>query len=143
MTDIEQAIKDAIESKLPTQVGTVLKERLEQAEKDAKAVDEVLRTANARADEIRRLQSDLADAEKIVAKSGDLDKRERDLELREKVIELREECAAVRVVDMRSLVEAVFANNRFKYSMTGQIPVADSNGCVYSQPTDRHVEGEG
>jgi len=141
--ELQEKIREAIDTSLPTEVGTALKQRLEQADRDAEAVVEMTEGIRKKNDIMQSQEHMIAELKANEKIAAELDAREREITLREKLIELKEQHANARVADMRSLVEAVFANNRFKYSMTGQVPVADGNGCVYSQPTTRDVEGEG
>lgn len=141
--DMRKAITEAIEKNLSTEIGVALKERLKKADVDADTAERLTTDVNTYRCEARALKSEVETLKALENDKEKIKEREQAVSLREKVIELREKHSLERVSDMRALVEAVFANNRFKYSAVGQIPIGDQNGYVNTYPTSREVEGEG
>jgi hypothetical protein len=148
MSEMMAMINAAIEKNLSAEIGTALKERLAKADQDAIE----LRQAKADVQQMKEesyKQKDRADRlardhDAMMKRCGDLDGREKALAIREATIELREGCASARIADMKYIVEAVFANNRFKYSMTGYMPAGcDQYGNAQTASVHRDVEGEG
>lgn len=74
---METEIKAIIEKNLPAQVGDVLKERLEQAEKDAVRVKQLEEQLGSRNQHVTKLETTISDYQKF-------DERNAALELREK-----------------------------------------------------------
>lgn len=77
---IEKEIKELIEKNLPEQVGVILKDRLQQAEQDAKTVKEQKKT-------IEYLEESVKIKSQKLAEYATLDERNKMLEKREKALD--------------------------------------------------------
>lgn len=139
---IEQEIRDLIEKNLPAQVGNVLRERLETAEKDAKTVTGLNLDIKRLQNENRVLNSRLAKQEAVEAREAGVTDREKVAAHREALIDLKEAHAKDKVAMMKSVVDSVFANNKYKYQESGTVPVV-ADGWPQIQPTSKTVESEG
>jgi len=128
---ITQDLKEQIAKHLPGMVGDQLKQRLIQADEDARTVvmlrDAVIQRdkAMSEANELKAFEQTVMARETAVAKS------EQDLKLREALIQLREKHADERVKELRCVVADVFANSRMKYvesySHNGYSPAGSTN----------------
>lgn len=130
---IEQDIKDSISKNLPAQVGDVLKTRLEQAEKDAKAIiklNEELKTKKELLDELSNINSDL-NAKLHLHKL--LDEREKTLEKREiryevELLKKDIECQKLIAANTIAMMATVFRNPTYQEShfKNNMVPVTQN-----------------
>lgn len=105
---MNEEIKKIIEKNLPAQVGDVLKQRLEQAEKDAvilKQQEEALISRNAT----------IAGFEKQIAEYKKLDERNNKLEEREKAVETKERNSKVFEAELKATEAEKRANELFGF----------------------------
>lgn len=105
---LDDDLRQAIANNLTAEVGTRLKERLDQADADAEALEISRDTVNQLSKDIAkhnahtRSEADIRDREEII---GD---RERQLELKEAVMEAHEKNATASRDDMMKVMEIVF-----------------------------------
>lgn len=135
------AIDEVLRDQLPAALGEELRKVLDQAKEDAERVKRLERVETERDNFARRIIATEALEKELSAKQVNLEQRERNIELREKLIELKEEHCKQRVGDLHGVVLAVFANSRFKYSESGQVPVV-RNGYTESAFTSKMIETE-
>lgn len=149
MTETDIQIKNAIKQ-LPEDLQVAIKDRLNWA----LAQKERLFRGE---EEIEALGIKLREAEKLLEKAGDLVAKADQLRAREDLVLAREakielverelELERERRAEMFRLVETIFSNNRYKYSVKGHLPVGlqDTNGYGYvtGGNFEKHVEGEG
>ncbi len=141
-------LNELIQRNLPELVGKELKQRLEQAEKDARDVA-TLRAAVQHHENLSQLRRSLEEREtKAKARELALATSEQAYAVKAAVLELREKHATERVAEMRGVVGDVFRNNVLKYRQTGveNVPVPGSGqacGYVDQKPINKIVESEG
>lgn len=95
---MEQEIQDIIKKNLPEQVGTVLKARLDQAEKDSETVKQQQDAIAKQEQAIKKLQAE-------ISKYMELDTRNAGLDTREKALEIQERDFKVKVLEATVLTE--------------------------------------
>jgi hypothetical protein len=83
---MEQEIKDIISKNLPEQVGTILKDRLHQAEQDAEYIVLLERKLSERDAEIKTLYSTISDYKSMNIHKEHLDRLQEELDKRERAI---------------------------------------------------------
>lgn len=119
MDKLTQELMESVDKNLPQLVGDQLKARLTRADKDSEtaakvpALESMVQECKAKLETIAKRESEATRRESAV------DLRERNADLREKIIELKETHAKERVAEMRSVVQDVFANSKFKYTENG------------------------
>jgi hypothetical protein len=145
---INDDIKAAIDKNLSTEVGDVLKKRLELVDSLEKKLAAEVKLSLERVERI-------AEQTKVIERAGDLDKKAQELKtkdaevtsklLRAEIVALKEEHAKERVAEMRNLVALVFQNNQFKYTLTdnGYLPVPMSGGGYTNASHQRTITGQG
>ena len=79
MKDQNKEIRAIIEKNLPQQVGEVLKQRLEQAEKDSNNVERLKSINENACSEIKELQGEIKKYIQFDDRNRDIDKREKEL----------------------------------------------------------------
>jgi predicted RNase H-like nuclease (RuvC/YqgF family) len=145
---MDSDIKAAIEKNLSAEIGTVLKERLAQAERieilnrDLKdKLDEgdlINKNLKKELDKFTSLedQTKKAEAAAQAAKDATTDKR---------IVELIEKHSNEKVALMSQLVSLVFQNQKFKYTIQdgGSTPVSGGNGGFFTANHSRTITGEG
>ncbi len=129
--DIREDIQEAIAKQLPAQVGEVLRVRLEQAEKDAKANVSLTNMNNEQRREIQQLEARIAKRDAELKRAGDLDARAADLDTRERnmkiaTLEIQLAAADSKVAFAKDLAMGLVRNTEFRSS-------------VYEQNTGRGV----
>jgi glucan-binding YG repeat protein len=85
---MEQEIKDIIAKNIPEQVGTVLKQRLERAEKDAHDNEVLRERLDEKNDEIKMLYKEISDLKKNEIHKEFLDKLQDELNTKGRALEL-------------------------------------------------------
>lgn len=88
--DLTKEVTDAIEKQLPAQVGDVLRKRLEQAERDARALAEAKLSLERHTIQAANLSARIAELEGKLEKHGDLAKREEAVLQRERNAEIND-----------------------------------------------------
>lgn len=154
--DITQDIQKAIENQLPSAVGDVLKQRLQQAETDANkvaALESSLKTTRQERDTLLEINKNATAAfDKLSHDYSDILDREAAVTIREKEMflnELRVQMYQERIADLKQVTLAVFANNKYKYTESGFVPCYNpptspgGMGYTSQQNTSKTVEGEG
>lgn len=169
--DMLEGILAAIETSLPASTCGVLKDRLERlasVEGELVALTKLHGSVCADRDreaavarDFRGRQSRLErDHDAVIAREHACRLREQACEYREQVNDLKDTHATERVGEMKDLVEAVFANSRFKYERVSTVPVVvpgmppgpvdqygnaqlGSSAHVEKQEVTEKVEGEG
>lgn len=154
--NLEAKVAEAIRSSLPEQTAGELKAYIEELEGRAAAADRLREqyegicagyeeaikdrdAAKSELDEIRGEQKSIErDRAKLKASFIALEERERNRDL--EIAEIKRDEAEKRADIAVSLVEKVFANNRYKHrvpvarSIAMSAPVVDNQGYVVSQP---------
>jgi hypothetical protein len=144
---MEQEIKDIIAKNLPEQVGSVLKEKLEKAEKDAYMLRVVTNDYELKCAEVTSLRRDLEDAKSRINEEISLESWKQTLKDKEKNLELeilkiRLEEAEKRNSIGERLVEQVFRSPVYRkyvesrehgsydaagrYSVTHSTPISET-----------------
>jgi len=137
---LQQEINQAIEKNLPTQVGTVLKQTLEDYEKlkDSYAIlktnyDTLL--AEAKAEHAKLAEAgNLSDRETAVGQREDeITKRERNLD--KTLLQKDKDCADAQVILMRENFNTVFRNVDIVRNKVGQLPFKEHypDGQAYTR----------
>lgn len=121
--NIEDDIKEAINKNLPSQVGDVLKRKLEEGDRLIEINKTLKQNTNVITKEYDKLKAKETLLNNAKIKLGDAIAKEKEVELREELIKLKEEHCEIRVADCKDIVSKVFANNRFKYQQYGNIPI--------------------
>jgi len=85
---MEKEIKEIIEKNLPAQVGMVLRERLEKAERDENEIELLLSAASERKEEIAGLKRIISEYQEFDTRNATLEKREKDVSERERQAEI-------------------------------------------------------
>jgi hypothetical protein len=129
--DLTNDINAAIAGHLPAAVGEVLRKRLQQVDQLEKDAEALRKRLEATEQALSVALAKVAAAGAVDARLAKADAHEKELadaaaamSLREAVIILREAHARERVDDMRSLTQAVFANNHYKYQVQSQVMTA-------------------
>lgn len=105
---LEEDLQNAINNDLPNQIGSHLRERLEQANNDATDLKGARsQIVDLQADNLS-LASKLRHFENTEQLERELDARQRDLEVREAVLKVREEIAMQGKQDMHNILMQVF-----------------------------------
>ncbi len=134
---LDTDIATAIDNDLPNQVGQRLKQRLEQAEADAKEV-QTLRRAN---DDLNRMQRRWDDSQR---REQELEEREKNVTSQEKVLarrevtcEVKEEFMEKRLQDMMTLTTQVFKGpaSKMAFDLWGNLNGLMSDNGYASNPT--------
>lgn len=147
---LEDDIIKAINTNLTAEVSGRLKVRIQQAEdnerklalveKELKEVKEALQSAKA----LISTEEQLNEKIRKFAETRDAAK---EATVAKAIVDLKLEFAQQRVHDMKELVKDVFANSRFKYTVTegGSVPVPNNTpgGYPIAMPTSRTVAVEG
>lgn len=152
--DLTNDINAAIAGHLPSAVGEVLRKRLHQADQLEKCAESLRKRLEETEQALSTALAKVAAAGAVDARLAKADAREHEIEgaaeavaLREAIISLRETHARERVDDMRSLTQAVFANNHYKYQVQSQVmtatPVPGQTYPTISTLNNTHVvEGQ-
>jgi len=119
---MENEIKEIIEKNLPAQVGTVLKERLEIAEADARRAKDLERIIQDKDKAIYDLESTISEYRKYDAQWGQLNQREKEItekERNQKVFEaeLKAIEADKRANELQGIVQTVFRSPVYRKSI--------------------------
>lgn len=152
--NVTSQISEVIKQHLPAAVGEELQKELANlaalrlshdsliAERD-RAQKQILALTQANSEIRSRL-------DKIENREEQATKREREIELRDAVLKVKEECVGLRIADVKSVVEQVFSNSRFKYHEAYSHPVPVVGGSrdypttqVQQHSGSRSVEGQG
>jgi hypothetical protein len=147
---LQDDVRLAIDKNLSAEVGSILRQQLQEGESAANALLDVrrqLKNAEAKLESLEyRALTDKQRAEATAAAekaAADLRKATTD----KTIVDLKLEFAQQRVEDMRSIVLAVFANSRFKYTVaeSGMWPMAPGQGGQWpvQQPFSHSASGEG
>lgn len=125
---LAREVLDAIDRQLPSQVGSLLRTRLEAAEKDAAEVARlriVVLDLDAEVQRRRKDESSIKSREEAVAgREASLRQRE----LQADVVALKLQHADDKVAFARGLVEIVFRSPSFYRNVAGTMPVAPGGG---------------
>ena len=144
MKTLEKEIHESIAKNLPSQVGEVLKARLEQAEFDAKELEKSKK-------EIEYNNQTITELNAQVIKNGDLNKREAELNAKAKELEERENKAEIESLKVKLEASKTIADNNKEMAMglvrniqyrknifdyENQAPYQDPNG-VWHHPSPK------
>lgn len=87
---MKQEIKEIIQKNLPAQVGEVLRETLEQAEKDAEQVKILSENINKKTFEIKNLHYEIEEYRKFDERNQQLEQREKDVANKERNLTIQQ-----------------------------------------------------
>ena len=150
MTEINAIIK----KQLPAEVGKALKEELAELTQLRKLVKEMEATAAKQDERIKELYAlnnyhyaIKEREEKVVTDEEAIAASNSRLATQKQLVELKDKMLGERNSDLKEVVLSVFANNKFKYTENGMMPVSIGGGggsCGYAQqePHNKTVEGE-
>lgn len=105
---LEDDIRASIDANLTGEVGSILKERLQQAEDDSKNLIGARSQITDLQANVRELESKLRQYSDTEAREAALDGRERELEIKDAVMEEREKHVNARVSELRGVMDVVF-----------------------------------
>lgn len=141
---MEQEIKDIIAKNLPEQVGNVLKERLEKAEKDAKDLEIMnvsygnlmieLEGKKQKLKELMSLESRINDI-----KNAEESIKERRMEMALQISDIKLQEAEKRADELRNVLEIVFKSPVYRKSHLTNVHYGYENGQSqpkFSSPTE-------
>jgi hypothetical protein len=145
---LEKEIADSIKKNLPQQVGDVLKQRLEQADKDAKKAEELSDKLIERNKEVEELEATIRDYKQFDLRNGLLDSREKELITERNSLELEKlkyqlQAEKDKTQFSQNLAMGLVRNIEYRKNIldsesSGQ-PVRDANGNVYyPTPTNKN-----
>jgi len=139
---IEKEIMDAIKANLPSTVGDVLRERLEQANQDATAIVGAKASIDILNVEVLRLRQQVTAQEVTLAAHGDLAKRHsvtEAAEIRRDVRELTQDLAAEKRITAHALtlLDKLVRNTEYRQSVQSTVPLVmpGTNGCMPTTTT--------
>lgn len=145
---LEQELQESIKKNLPQQVGEVLKERLEQADRDAKRVLSLEKEVKNLEEQEEVFKGIIEDYKKFDARNTDLDSREKTLE--DKIIKLEIEqlkyqlsAEKDKTVFSQNLAMGLVRNTEYRKTIfdsenVGGTPVIDGQGNYhYPIPTSK------
>lgn len=137
---IEQEISDAIEKNLPSMLGTKLRERLEQADKDAAELGQFKKLHVTQGDQNQRLRDQVSALQEQLNQHKALDIRENEVAARERDAEiagLKVQLNAEQRMSQyaRDVAMGLVRNVEYRKSVfeNGMTPISQ-NGCVMQQP---------
>lgn len=143
--ELEKELQASIKKNLPQQVGDILKQRLEQADKDAKKAEELASKLIERNKEVEELEETIRDYKQFDVRNGLLDSlekeliRERDrLDIEKLTYQLQSE--KDKTTFSQNLAMGLVRNTEYKKTIfdseSGGQPFTDGNGyTVYPIPT--------
>lgn len=146
---MEQEILDLIKRQLPEHVGSALRERLVQADKDAEAVKAQAEKLKQYSDNVRGLGEQVGKLLSVVGDKAVLDLREKDIEKRERDLELTLARNAYKESEesrqqLFQLIGLVFKNPIYKEtiarSTSSYAPNGMSTGDTGSESVIKEVE---
>lgn len=105
---LDDDIRQAIEANLTAEVGTRLKERLDQADEDAEALEISQETVKSLGEDLGKHRAHERSEEDLKNRTGQVIDRERQLDLREAVMDVQEKYATASRDDMMKVMEIVF-----------------------------------
>lgn len=151
--ELEKELQESIKKNLPQQVGEVLKQRLEQADKDAKELDLQKRSVDALTTQVASLLATIGNYEKFDVRNGLLESREKEIENKEKLLEIQElkyqlQAEKDKTTFSQNLAMGLVRNIEYRKNIfdseSGGQPFTDGNGyTVYPQPTCKnHISTE-
>lgn len=141
MEELKKQINTAIEKDLPNQIGTVLKEKLAQAEKDAeeiitlrKQVEKFEKSKKEMIEEINQHNSLDFKKREIEAQEKTLNEKKRDQRVFEAELKVKE--ADKRAEEMYGIVQTVFKSPVYRKNSFGNASSYDANGYLQNHPTN-------
>ncbi len=129
---MEKEFLEVIDKNLPNMVGSALKEKLKQADTDAESVRALRKQVEdySKKDDIFR---DLENKRvRLESAEKELKTKQDAFAIKEAVLNVKEEIWKERLADNRYLIDAVFANQRFKYSECGSVPLPVPGSSQYA-----------
>ncbi len=105
---LDDDIRQAIESNLTAEISTRLKERLTQADDDAKALEDAREVLKRNDEALAKHEQHARSEADIKERMEHVIDRERGLDLREAVMDVQEKCATASRDDMMKVIEHVF-----------------------------------
>lgn len=151
--ELEKELQESIKKNLPQQVGEVLKQRLEQADKDARTVKLQEESIEIFKRDIKNLHSEIENYIKFEERNKQLEFREKEIEKRERALDLetlkyqlqaeKDKTIFSQNVAMGLVRNVEYRKNIFDSESGGQ-PFIDGNGyTVHPQPTCKnHISTE-
>lgn len=141
---LDDDIRQAIESNLTAELGTRLKERLTQADEDAKALEDAREVLKRNDEALAKHEQHTRSEDDIRERMEHVMDRERGLDLREAVMDVQEKYATAARDDMMKVMETVFKGpgSRLAFDLQGglsglvnasgmsQSPYANLNGKI-------------
>ena len=125
---------EAIEKNLPGEVGGVLKKRLEQADKDADALESYKAECEEKGLRLKEYSKQADKRAKDAEKFKDLEERGVEVRLREAIIELREKYSAQRCADAEGFLKIIFHSRAMRETVTSRVPMGGASD--YRQTMD-------
>lgn len=145
---MEEKFKKIIEESLPAQVGTVLKTRLEQAERDAIEVKRLAEVSGEKDIKIKQLEEEIRKYMKFDERNSNLDTREKTLdeqekELKIKTLEYKLESEQDKTKFAKEVALGLVRNSEYRRTLYDNVssPGKDQYGnTVYSNVTQNQNE---
>jgi len=146
--ELEKELQESIKKNLPQQVGEVLKQRLEQADKDANEVKRLKELLDKYADDKIGLEKQIEEYKQFDSRNSLLESREKEIETKEKQLEVetlkyqlqseKDKTEFSQKVALGLVRNVEYRKNIFDTETSGQ-PVTDTNGYThYPMPTNKH-----
>jgi hypothetical protein len=133
-----------IEKQLPSQVGNVLKQRLEVADRCEKKAQELGVQVLTFGKALDDTQVKLLEAQKRLEGIDVREAKVLEREIKMSLLECKLQCADEKVVMAKEIVALVFANNKYKYQESGSVPVATPSGAyIQNGGFNKAVQTEG
>jgi hypothetical protein len=142
---LNEDLKAAIDKNLNAEIGTALKERLSQAERDALTVKDLKAKLDLWEDDNKNLKKELGKfttLEEQTVKAEAATKTLREATTDKKIVELIEKHSTEKVALMSQLVSLVFQNHQYKYTLneSGFLPTPQG-GSSYNKTATGVGEG--
>jgi hypothetical protein len=145
--ELEKELQESIKKNLPQQVGDVLKQRLEQADKDAKKVEELVEIVASLNQDVMEANEKIETYKEFDLRNGLLDSREKELKgernsldlekLRYQLQSEKDKTTFSQNLAMGLVRNTEYRKNIFDSETCGQ-PVTDGEGRIhYPMPTNK------
>lgn len=145
---MDKEIREIIEKNLPSQVGKVLKERLEQAEKDDQSIKDQIKRNNKLIIQERELNKTISDYKKFDERNAKLDARGKEISEKERNFRVAELSIKLEEANKRADVVTEFTkglvrNTTFRkkvFDSENQNSYTDANGnTVFPTPINKSL----
>ncbi len=136
-------IQDAVKKNLSGEIGVQLQKELQDLEVMRGRVEQWEQWEDSIKAELKRLREGEHKMEEILRREAKVSERERDIYIQDAILTVKEGHSNDKVDLMKSVVENVFGNNKYKYSVieNGVRPYGE-NGCVAATSSTKTVDGE-